>query len=154
MEQPQEDQFLMDMQNNETLSILSTLFELQEERAYAYKLLDEGHKIYLSTAPFHDFEAYQQVVHNVTQDFKRISGSVMELERNLREQHPPLASLVSQLQCLEQRKLHLTAQLQLARQNILESSEPEAEVKSIRKEMTSVIDGINDILSELKYEAE
>lgn len=116
-----------------------------------------GHKIYLSTAPNYDFPTFRELVREVTQEFKRISEGVMDIERRLRMDcaAPHLADFVVALQEEEKVKLELTAKLQLAKQNLLENPEEQnnqTDVVSMKRRLNEAIERINENLVELKYE--
>ncbi|XP_064477454.1 required for excision 1-B domain-containing protein-like [Ornithodoros turicata] len=143
--------------SSDVFSLLKKVCSLQEERAYTYKLFEEGHKIYLSTAPNYDFATFRELVCEVTQEFKRISEGVMDIERRLRvdcgSQH--LAGFVAALQEEEKAKLELVARLQLARQNILDNPDQHGyqdDIKDMKQRLNKVVERINEHLEELKYE--
>lgn len=70
--------------------------------------IHRGHKIYLSTGPNYDFPTFRQLVHDVTQDFKRVSEGIIALEKRMRsEGHVAAANVVAALQDAEKRKLEL-----------------------------------------------
>lgn len=89
----------------------------------------------MSTAPNYDFNKFKHLVHDVTQDFKRISNSIISIEKKLRltKDTVILADLVNQLQDSEKTKLELTAKLQLAKQETFENPDDESKWSSISK---------------------
>lgn len=136
---------------------MKKLCSLQEERAYTYRLFEEGHKIYLSTAPNYDFPTFRELVREVTQEFKRISEGVMDIERRLRLECgcAHLAGFVAALQEEEKAKLELVAKLQLARQNVIDNPEQheyQAHIIDMKQRLNKVVERINEHLDELKYE--
>lgn len=119
--------------------------------------LCRGHKIYLSTAPNYDFPTFRELVREVTQEFKRISEGMMDIERRLRlnDNSGHLAEYVRALQEEEKVKLELTAKLQLAKQDLLDNPDEyknQADVASMKARLNEVVERINDNLMELKYE--
>ncbi|XP_049274907.1 required for excision 1-B domain-containing protein [Rhipicephalus sanguineus] len=143
--------------SSDVFSLLKKICSLQEERAYTYRLFEEGHKIYLSTAPNYDFPTFRELVREVTQEFKRISEGMMDIERRLRLNYNSghLADYVRALQEEEKVKLELTAKLQLAKQDLLDNPEEyknQADVASMKARLNEVVERINDNLMELKYE--
>ncbi|KAK3869271.1 hypothetical protein Pcinc_025410 [Petrolisthes cinctipes] len=135
--------------------LIREFYQQQEERVHSYRLLEEGHKIYLSTGPNYDFPTFRQLVHDVTQDFKRVSEGIIALEKRMRtEGHVAPANLVAKLQDAEKRKLELTVHLQLSRQMAAENEGgelEEAKVREIRGELGKVVENINDHLADLRY---
>ncbi|XP_037792666.1 required for excision 1-B domain-containing protein-like [Penaeus monodon] len=144
------------MRENTVASEICKFNLLQEQRVHTYRLFEEGHKIYLSTSPNYDFPTFRQLVHDVTQEFKRISVDIIAIEKNLRASgNAAVADTILAIQECEKKKLELTAHLQLARQMVTECSESELEKmkeKEIRAELGHVVEEINDHLTELRYE--
>lgn len=56
--------------------------------------------MYLATAPNYNFTQFRKLVHDVTQEFKRVSEGVIALEQKLRPVNPKLASVIQHLQVL------------------------------------------------------
>ncbi|XP_045584668.1 required for excision 1-B domain-containing protein-like [Procambarus clarkii] len=144
------------MPENSVVSLIHQFDQLQEERVHSYRLLEEGHKIYLSTEPNYDFPKFRKLVHEVTQDFKRVSEGIIAVEKALRtDNHITAADIIASIQKNEKRKLELTTHLQLAHQMAAERDSGELEqnkVKEIRSELGQVVEQINDLLTELRYE--
>lgn len=143
--------------SSDVFSLLKKIITLQEERAYTYRMFEEGHKIYLSTAPNYDFLTFRELVREVTQEFKRISEGVVDIERRLRRDcaAPHLADFVVALQEEEKVKLELTAKLQLAKQNLLDNPEEhtnQSDVVAMKRRLNEAVERINENLVELKYE--
>lgn len=88
---------------------ISEIFLLQEQRVRLYDIFERAHETYLQTAPeFNGFPAYRQTVHEITQEFSRISQAVRSTEEMLREEErAELAQLVRLLQNEEKSKLQL-----------------------------------------------
>ncbi|KAI6072398.1 60S ribosomal protein L40 [Aix galericulata] len=140
-------------------ALLQRFYALQGERVEAYRLLEEGHRAYLSSAPRYDFPRYRQLVHELTLAFSRVSREVLQLQGRLRDQHgrPELAQHLARLQEREQEKLQLTAQLQLARQRVQDEPGVDAhqqEVRELKHKLIKTIEAISEILQDLKYDSE
>uniref|UniRef100_A0A8C8B843 Required for excision 1-B domain containing n=1 Tax=Otus sunia TaxID=257818 RepID=A0A8C8B843_9STRI len=138
---------------------LRRLRALQGERAEAYRLLEEGHRAYLSSAPHYDFPRYRQLVHEITVAFSGISREVLGIAGRLRDElaRPDLAQHLARLQEREQEKLQLTAQLQLARQQAQDQPHVDAhqqEVRELKHKLIKTIEAISEILQDLKYDSE
>nr|XP_054506404.1 required for excision 1-B domain-containing protein [Agelaius phoeniceus] len=139
--------------------LLQRLRELQSERVETYRLFEEGHRAYLSSAPHYDFPRYRQLVHEVTVAFSGISREVLAIAGRLRDQlgRPDLAQHLARLQDREQEKLQLTAQLQLARQQAQDQPDVGAhqqEVQELKHKLIKTIEAISEILQDLKYDSE
>lgn len=150
--------YTMEDTASDLLTLLKNLYDLQEERVFTYRLFDEGHKIYLNTAPHYNFVRFRELVHEVTQDFKRISEEIIAIERRLRMEFacPHLANFVASLQEDEKLKLELTAKLQLAKQNVIdhpdETEQQQVEIMDLKQRLRQVVERINEHLEELRYE--
>ncbi|KAM6189343.1 required for excision 1-B domain-containing protein [Sarcoramphus papa] len=140
-------------------ALLRRLQALQGERAEAYRLFEEGHRAYLSSAPHYDFPRYRQLVHEITLAFSGISREVLRIAGRLRDDlaRPDLAQHLARLQEREQEKLQLTAQLQLARQQAQDQPDVDAhqqEVRELKHKLIKTIEAISEILQDLKYDSE
>ncbi|XP_064031148.1 required for excision 1-B domain-containing protein isoform X3 [Pogoniulus pusillus] len=115
--------------------LLQRLQELQAERVEAYRLLEQGHQAYLSSAPHYDFPRYRQLVHEITVAFSGISREVLDIAGRLRGElaRPDLAQHLARLQEREQEKLQLTAQLQLARQQAQDQPQVDAHQQEVQE---------------------
>ncbi|KAG7172333.1 Required for excision 1-B domain-containing protein-like [Homarus americanus] len=190
------------MLENNSLSMIHQFDQLQEERVHSYRLLEEGHKIYLSTGPNYDFPMFRKLVHDVTQDFKRISEGIIVVEKALRtDGYTSAADIITSLQEIDAEVRRImkiaqslagegmydmqveeilvsrveeltkddleelispssddedeTARLQLSCEMLAESDNGELEtnkVKEIRNELGKVVEQINNLLTELRYE--
>lgn len=141
----------------DVFSMIKRFQQLQEERVHVYHLFNEGHKIYLGTAPQYEFIRFRQLVHKVTQEFKRISEDIISIEQRLRREvgRGHLADYIASIQEGEKHKLELTAQLQLAKQGVIDHpDEPEREIHVIelKQRLNEVIERINQSLVELRCE--
>ncbi|XP_064031147.1 required for excision 1-B domain-containing protein isoform X2 [Pogoniulus pusillus] len=139
--------------------LLQRLQELQAERVEAYRLLEQGHQAYLSSAPHYDFPRYRQLVHEITVAFSGISREVLDIAGRLRGElaRPDLAQHLARLQEREQEKLQLTAQLQLARQQAQDQPQVDAhqqEVQELKHKLIKTIEAISEVLQDLKYDSE
>ncbi|KAM6235815.1 required for excision 1-B domain-containing protein [Porphyrio hochstetteri] len=140
-------------------TLLRRLRALQGERAEAYRLLEQGHRAYLSSAPDYDFPRYRQRVHEATLAFSRASREVLGIAGRLRHElaRPDLAQHLTRLQEREQEKLQLTAQLQLAQQQAQDQPDVDAhqqEVRELKHRLIKTIEAISEILQDLKYDSE
>ncbi|XP_017693661.1 PREDICTED: uncharacterized protein C19orf60 homolog [Lepidothrix coronata] len=140
-------------------ALLRRLQVLQGERVETYRLFEEGHQAYLSSAPHYDFPRYRQLVHEVTVAFSGISREVLGIAGRLRDElgRPDLAQHLARLQEREQEKLQLTAQLQLARQQAQDQPEVDVhqqEVQELKHKLIKTIEAISEILQDLKYDSE
>ncbi|XP_050766742.1 required for excision 1-B domain-containing protein [Gymnogyps californianus] len=140
-------------------ALLRRLQALQGERAEAYRLFEEGHRAYLSSAPHYDFPRYRQLVHEITLAFSGISREVLRIAGRLRDDlaRPDLAQHLARLQEREKEKLQLTAQLQLARQQAQDQPDVDAhhqEVRELKHKLIKTIEAISEILQDLKYDSE
>lgn len=146
---------LLDVAEGDVISLLKKLKALQEERAYTYNLFHEGHKLYLASGPNYNFTKFRQLVHDVTQEFKRISEGVIALEAKLRPVNPKLVRVIQHLQEAEKAKLQLTARQQLAMQRLQDQPDQEEEIREelmqIRSGLNSVCETITDCCEEAKY---
>ncbi len=70
-------------------------------------LFCRGHQAYLQSAPTYNFPMYRQLVHEITQTFKKISDEIIDIENKLRAQHnlPEVAKFIAKVQ--EEEKLKL-----------------------------------------------
>lgn len=140
-------------------AMLHEFYSLQEERIKVYKLLDEGHKAYLNTSPDYDFEAYRQVVHDRTEDFKRISQRIISIETAFREEYQKVAvaDCLKKIQEAEQDKLEKTAAFQLTKQKLQDEpgcDEFKREVSDLKNGLAQVMEKITDAMEDMKYETE
>ncbi|XP_020864552.1 required for excision 1-B domain-containing protein [Phascolarctos cinereus] len=139
--------------------LLLQIQDLQAERSEAFGLLDQGHRAYLRSGPCYDFPRYRQLVHEVTEAFASISREVLAIRERLRDTHgrPDLAQHLARLQDQEQRRLELTAALQLARQKAQEepgAAAPREEVQELRQRIIKTMEVISEIVQDLKYDSE
>ncbi|XP_031195983.1 required for excision 1-B domain-containing protein isoform X2 [Mastomys coucha] len=96
-------------------TLVRRIQQLQDERAQAFRRLDQAHRQYLLSDPHHDFPSYRSVVHEVTQAFAAASREVLAVEAELAgpRAQPVLARHVRNLQELEQTRLATVALLQV-----------------------------------------
>ncbi|CAO2612567.1 Required for excision 1-B domain-containing protein [Lemmus lemmus] len=90
--------------------------QLQNERAQAFRRLDQAHRQYMLSGQHHDFPLYRNVVHEVTQVFAAASREVLAVEAELAgpRAQPVLARHVRNLQELEQTRLATVRPLPLS----------------------------------------
>uniref|UniRef100_A0A8C2TKR7 Required for excision 1-B domain containing n=1 Tax=Coturnix japonica TaxID=93934 RepID=A0A8C2TKR7_COTJA len=128
------------MQTDEALrALLQRFYALQGERVETYRLFEEGHRAYLSSAPHYDFPRYRQLVHEITAAFSGISREVLQLRGRLRGElgRPDLAQHLTRLQEREQEKLQLVSAGHGGGGRLIKT-----------------IEAISEILQDLKYDSE
>ena len=78
-------------------------------------MFSRGHQAYLSGAPNYNFPMYRQLVHEITQTFKKISDEIIDIEHKLRSVHnyPAIADFIAKAQHEEKLKLDLVSLLHL-----------------------------------------
>ncbi|NP_001344138.1 required for excision 1-B domain-containing protein isoform 2 [Mus musculus] len=88
-------------------TLVQRIQQLQNERAQAFRRLDQAHRQYLLSGQHYDFPSYRSVVHEVTQAFAAASREVLAVEAELAgpRAQPVLARHVRSLQELEQTRL-------------------------------------------------
>ncbi|EDO39025.1 predicted protein [Nematostella vectensis] len=136
---------------------LKRFYAHQEDRVKTYKVFGEVFKAYLQDAPNYDFPTYRTYINEITLKFSNLSHDIREIEDVLRlNGESKLADLIRQVQQQEKAKLELTTKLQLAEQNERDHPEQDnsAEVKDIAARLQSTVAKINELLDDLKYEAE
>ena len=93
--------------------------QLQEQRTKTFHQLDEDHKVFLSTAPDYEngFDDYKKAVNECTERFKLISREIIKIRETLEQDTnlAKVASLIGKVQELEENKLKIVCDLQLAR---------------------------------------
>ena len=142
-------------------------FTLQEERVRQYASLDTRHREYLGTAPSYDIQTYQKAVTEATKNFKEISERIIEMRREFEEDFnekvldvhdmscyvaqlghechlvtcKELTNFIAKIQILEEQKLRLTVDHQLASQQALDDPDDELlerNAKAIKKRLTEL----------------
>ncbi|XP_027146045.1 required for excision 1-B domain-containing protein-like [Larimichthys crocea] len=131
---------------------------LQSERVETYQLFLRGHEAYLRTGPHYDFDHYRQLVHEDTQAFCGISKEVLEIKERLHHEfdRPDLSEHIEKLQSKE-KKLELTAKLQLARQRAQDHPEDEDCQEKIQESRSRIIknkEALSEIMQDFKYDSE
>ncbi|KAF6031908.1 C19orf60 [Bugula neritina] len=108
---------------------------LEAERVETYGLFEEGFRAYLKGAPNYNLQMYKELVNEITTTFLNISKDIIGIKNIFEEngQHA-ISESVSKIQSLEQKKLQLTADLQIIRQ----------------KEIDEPYDALADEIKELK----
>ena len=93
--------------------------QLQEERTKTFHQLDEDHKIFLSCAPNYEngFDDYKKAVNESTERFKFISKEIIRIRETLEQDSSAaqIAKFIGRVQELEENKLRIVCDLQLAR---------------------------------------
>ena len=102
-------------------SLVKQFQQLQEERVRTFRQLDDDHKVFLGHAPNYEqgFDDYKKAVNNCTERFKEISKEIIQIKDTLLKDPNTnkVASLIGQVQDLEETKIHTVVDLQLARYN-------------------------------------
>ncbi|XP_041530016.1 required for excision 1-B domain-containing protein [Microtus oregoni] len=130
--------------------------QLQDERAQAFRRLDQAHRQYMLSGQHHDFPLYRNVVHEVTQVFAAASREVLAVEAELAgpRAQPVLARHVRNLQELEQTRLATVALLQvMGTPGVSEQGDPE-KLRQLRIKVIKTMEAISEVLQELRFDAE
>jgi len=140
-------------------SLFRKFQHLQEERTHAYKMFQEGHKIYLKSGPNYDFIQFRSLVKDITQDFKRISEEIINIECQLRALNPDFSVHIATVQDYEKQHLALMARQQLLQQELQDhlhdGSETDIlkrEIVHLHKELSHVQEMINENLQAICYQ--
>jgi len=149
--------FIIASNGCDILSIVKKFQQLQEERTHVYHLFNEGHKIYLHTAPNFNVAHFRQLMDKITQLFKRIFEENLIIESRIRMEfgNTKLANYISKIEEVEKLKLELTAQLQLAKEKACDySGEPEREIHvlEMKQRLNRVSEKLDDYLEEVQFE--
>uniref|UniRef100_A0A8C4QRJ9 Required for excision 1-B domain containing n=1 Tax=Eptatretus burgeri TaxID=7764 RepID=A0A8C4QRJ9_EPTBU len=122
------------MVDSNVRTIAQNLYALQEKRVAVYRKLERSHEVYLHSGPANGFPTFRQAVHEATEAFQKISHDVLSLREEARDTWPLLAVHMEQLQAAESEKLHLTVELQLAKQHLqnFPDEEKEDEVRRLK----------------------
>ncbi|XP_070588483.1 required for excision 1-B domain-containing protein [Erythrolamprus reginae] len=140
-------------------SLVHRFYALQTQRVETYHFFEQGHLAYLRTGPDYDFLHYRQLVHEITQAFNGISQEILQIKGDLEGLHSrkDLADHLGRIQEKEKEKLELTAQLQLAKQNVQDHPGVEGhtqEVQELKHKLIQTIEAISEILQDFKYDSE
>nr|XP_048283246.1 required for excision 1-B domain-containing protein [Myodes glareolus] len=130
--------------------------QLQNERAQAFRRLDQAHRQYMLSDQHHDFPLYRNVVHEVTQVFAAASREVLAVEAELAgpRAQPVLARHVRNLQELEQTRLATVALLQvMGTPGVSEQEDPE-KLRQLKIKVIKTMEAISEVLQELRFDAE
>eukprot|EP00058_Branchiostoma_floridae_P021333 XP_002606823.1 hypothetical protein BRAFLDRAFT_130450 [Branchiostoma floridae] len=129
------------MNGSECHQLIREFYGLQEERIKVYRRFEEGFETYLNTSPNYDFAPYRQLVHDVTQEFQRISSDVIAIRDRLRDDYNQVevVKLLEKIQDEEKKKLQLTAEFQVARQVEIDNGD----VDHYKEEVTQVKKSLN-----------
>lgn len=139
--------------------LLKRFYLLQEERIQTYKLFEEGFQGYLKGKPNYNFPLYRQLVHEITETFRKISKDIISMKEEFAKTYNLnlIAECLDKIQEHEKQKLKLVAQLQMARQN--EADHPEDmtfadEIKDFKQKLKQTENQICLVMEDLKYESE
>lgn len=158
------------------LASLRAFRGLQEERVGLYRYFEEGFLAYLKAAPNLSFDAYKRLVHEISQEFKRISQLILCEKDALKTVHgrTDLSTLIDKVQEEESAKLEMTAAFQIARQTLVEreltttltttattTEDKERDIEMTKREISELKQKMSEnetkiieLLEELKYESE
>ncbi|CAF0828562.1 unnamed protein product [Rotaria sordida] len=142
MEKIEDDININECKMNE---LLPTLFRLQSQRCLTYQRLYDAQLMFLNT---HNFPAFQTFLSDITVIFGRISEEILLIKKRL-ENNKNIFKHIEQLQGYEQQKLQLTNDLFVAK---IEKKNEQFE--EINQKLVKLIDNINEILEELRYDQE
>ncbi|XP_051025781.1 required for excision 1-B domain-containing protein [Acomys russatus] len=134
-------------------TLVRRIQQLQNDRAQAFRRLDQAHRHYLLSD---DFPRYRSEVHEVTQAFAAASREVLAVEEELagpREQ-PVLARHVRSLQELEQTRLATVALLQVMRTPGASEQEDPDKSRQLKMKVIKTMEAISEVLQELRFDAE
>ena len=142
-------------------------------------VIPRGHKIYLKSGPNYDFIQFRSLVKDITQDFKRISEEIINIECQLRALNPDFSVHIATVQDYEKQHLALVSLYlvtlyillinlfiitQMARQQLLQQelqdhlhdgSETDIlkqEIVHLHKELSHVQEMINENLQAICYQ--
>jgi len=122
-------------------------------------VIPRGHKIYLKSGPNYDFIQFRSLVKDITQDFKRISEEIINIECQLRALNPDFSVHIATVQDYEKQHLALMARQQLLQQELQDhlhdGSETDIlkqEIVHLHKELSHVQEMINENLQAICYQ--
>lgn len=126
-------------------NLLPTLFHLQSQRCLTYQRLEDAQSMFFNTK---NFPAFQNFLSDITIIFARISEEILLIKKRL-EDRKLIYKHIEQLQDYEQKKLQLTNDLFISK---IENKSEQAD--EIKQKLVDLIDNINEILEELRYDQE
>ncbi|KAM5232567.1 required for excision 1-B domain-containing protein isoform 1-T1 [Hipposideros larvatus] len=137
-------------------ALVQRIYQLQAERAQAFRRLEEGHRQYLRSGPPYDFPRYRSKVHEVTRAFAAASREVLAVEAELAgpRAQPLLAGHVRSLQQLEQTRLATVALLQLMGSPELTEQENTLQIRQLKMKVIKTMEAISEVLQDLRFDAE
>ena len=123
--------------------LLPTLFRLQSQRCLTYQRLGDAQLMFLNTR---NFPAFQNFLSDITVIFARVSEEILLIKQRF-ENNKNICKHIEQLQDYEQKKLQLTNDL-----FVKKIEKKTDQVEEIQHQLIELIDKINDILEELRYD--
>ncbi|XP_006989223.1 required for excision 1-B domain-containing protein [Peromyscus maniculatus bairdii] len=137
-------------------TLVRRIQQLQNERAQAFRRLDQAHRQYLRSGQHHDFPRYRSVVHEVTQVFAAASREVLAVEAELAGPRAQLmlARHVRSLQELEQTRLATVALLQVMGTPGVSGQEDPEKLRQLKIKVIKTMEAISEVLQELRFDAE
>eukprot|EP00753_Platysulcus_tardus_P022334 PLAT9484.1.p1 GENE.PLAT9484.1~~PLAT9484.1.p1 ORF type:complete len:227 (+),score=107.48 PLAT9484.1:26-682(+) len=136
-------------------TLLDEFFDAQLQRVAVYRQLQTGFEQFMRSGAVSD---YQDMCAATTSHFARISGTVQQLQKELRDEgRPDLADLLRAVQMGEKRKLQATAKQHMLLQSQLrwkpwtdEWDAAGVELGELRRDIAVGVEEINDALVELR----
>ena len=125
--------------------LLPNLFQLQSQRCLTYQRLADAQLMFLNTR---NFPAFQSFLADITVIFARISDEILEMKKRF-ETKKLIVKHIELLQDYEQKKLQWTNECFLA--SIEKKNE---RVDELREKLVDLVDHINEVLEELRYDQE
>jgi hypothetical protein len=125
--------------------LLPTLFRLQSQRCLTYQRLYDAQLIFFNT---HNFPAFQNFLSDITIIFARISEDILLIKKRF-EDKKLIFKHIEQLQDYEEKKLRFTNDLFLAK-----VEKKNEQIEGFNQKLIELIDNINEILEELRYDQE
>ena len=162
----EESRVRKELDKQATPQLLSTLFQLQNERVAVYAQFNAGLEKVLQSG---NLTEYPHLTTSITASFAVISASIRDIMELLHGRgNKEVAELIKQLQGMEKDKLNLTAALHLEkireRNERLDRNEEDGDddrvltllrqgAKDLESKIGACVEQINDVLEELRYAA-
>jgi hypothetical protein len=125
--------------------LIPTLFRLQSQRCLTYQRLHDAQTMFLNTR---NLPTFQNFLSDITIIFARISEDILLIKKRF-EDKKLIFKHIEQLQEYEKKKLQFTNDLFVA--TIEKKNE---QFEEINQKLIELVDNINEILEELRYDQE
>jgi hypothetical protein len=135
----------MDVSECPVADLLASLFQLQSQRCLTYQRLADAQTIFFETR---NLPAFQNFLGDITVIFARISEEILQIKKRF-ETNKLVVKHIELLQDYEQKKLQWTNECFLA----LIAKQTER-VDDLRQKLIDLVDHINEVLEELRYDQE